>query len=1344
MAAWVFDRPISWRETWVLLIMGFGLHIFRALFLRFMRFLSSQIVKQEDSSYENAHMRVSIHPRSRYSQWKKRWTDKLHGSHNSRILVGVQDNFKYVLLFSRVFLSIISTICNFIVITIFFIGIEQRSMSLAMGVLNIVAGVLLSLNFILRSFLDRDFANQSTLDMLLSTNDLVDALTMPSIFASGVGLVSYGNLNYIRIHFMKQDIKRILFGKKATRSRNLQSTPDLHKYLILFFVDIFALVLILACSMVLLERLFEQTGSAPLVTDPNVGIPWNYVTSYYFSVVTIATVGYGDMSPGTYLGRLVVMLMITTFLYYMGNKLASLIPVLGASASFGEKPFKENLANKHVIVTGTIRADDLAMFLKTFYSDYALESARVVLLAESLSMERSDYARILQNAWYDGRVQFVKGNPTNRDDYRRAKLKAAAAVFVFSHPDHPDPIQADIFHANVISGVRSVAPWVPIFAMFLRDEVAQFLEDSLFKSAGIPGNQEMDRAKATADQGFSLEKIVPKRLMECFRAMRPMPESSGRLGGCGELVGSQYLMTGLLSQNVRVPGCYTVIAGLVNSVYAPMPSLEDGFAFVDPALLRAAWRREYLRGAESSFHLWRVPEVVSTPVAYERLLKSAFKKLMVIVLARFRSGARASHDEVAESHAEDASVDDTRMEMLRMGSLVKGGDFLLIIAHPDHAKLLDSRTEAFVQELGQSVNAAVDAAAAASMSTVSSFPAYRSSPRKHFQKSLKFVDLLHASKGDDATAAARESVSIASTIFDKTGLKGHIVIVAESQSETFLIYRLISLLLRNLVHERGAEDTIVVLIPGLSRTRARLLSALSPNVKVLEGSADNLEDLYSTGVESASAFLAIGLGTHYFPNGSDAFCVRQTLKRTFRSCTIYNGSILLRPNANVFFCTNLGESRELISVAQAYPRRMGVRLGHTARGLDYASDGEGDMEQHKANDVPREPFSKSEFGNVEDPTPRHVMSGKAFQMAGVVPLEDVMGVVENVKDDFAALKGKNLFIREIDPMIAHRNYAGGELVSSGILASLLCREFHIPGISEYVMRLAGVYDDELASPLQSLTVPEGFDGKSFRELFDALIDVGVIPIALVRSGLVPVFEGLEPGNTMPYIYTNPMPDTSLSKFDGVIVLRYIDQMPDLASFYAEDSDLKDHVQMVGRTENVGSRTATSPAQADPEARVERMDEEDVLQDEPHKVQEYEKDADEVNHRLEPAFVPEATPVSCQKSPVVASEGDVDGVELHHQNGSYEIPDVAYPSNSAAAAGFPTPEQAIPDAVNVSERQPSMPAESIEPAFRADDHVLSKDPNDVHEPESAAPATRPESPVAAATLAGRASVQFHLA
>lgn len=37
---------------------------------------------------------------------------------------------------------------------------------------------------------------------------------------------------------------------------------------------------------------------------------WSYLNSYYFSVVTLATVGYGDLTPTTSLGRFVATIYI--------------------------------------------------------------------------------------------------------------------------------------------------------------------------------------------------------------------------------------------------------------------------------------------------------------------------------------------------------------------------------------------------------------------------------------------------------------------------------------------------------------------------------------------------------------------------------------------------------------------------------------------------------------------------------------------------------------------------------------------------------------------------------------------------------------------------------------------------------------------------------------------------------------------------------------------------------------------------------------------------------------------------------------------------------------------------
>lgn len=71
-----------------------------------------------------------------------------------------------------------------------------------------------------------------------------------------------------------------------------------------------------------------------------------------------------------------------------------------------------------------------------------------------------------------------------------------------------------------------------------------------------------------------------------------------------------------------------------------------------------------------------------------------------------------------------------------------------------------------------------------------------------------------------------------------------------------------------------------------------------------------------------------------------------------------------------------------------------------------------------------------------------------------------------------------------------------------------------------------------SSYLCYVNLPQGFVGQRFESLYEQMASIGTIPIGLFRA---PIAEDAW-GNTLPFVYTNPLPSVILRESDLVYVL----------------------------------------------------------------------------------------------------------------------------------------------------------------------------------------------------------------
>lgn len=119
-------------------------------------------------------------------------------------------------------------------------------------------------------------------------------------------------------------------------------------------------------------------------------------------------------------------------------------------------------------------------------------------------------------------------------------------------------------------------------------------------------------------------------------------------------------------------------------------------------------------------------------------------------------------------------------------------------------------------------------------------------------------------------------------------------------------------------------------------------------------------------------------------------------------------------------------------------------------------------------------------------------------------------------------------------------YAAGEVYVSAIIDTLTCQSYynpHIVTILQQILKGANVPDSDvmMANPdlcqsnLWQISVPEECINKTFEQLFLYFLEKDLICLGLYR------LKGTT-DNDLPYVYTNPSPDTHITYRDKVFVL----------------------------------------------------------------------------------------------------------------------------------------------------------------------------------------------------------------
>ena len=172
------------------------------------------------------------------------------------------------------------------------------------------------------------------------------------------------------------------------------------------------------------------------------GQQFSFDTALYFILITITTVGYGDVVPSTTLSRISVGLFFIGAVVFFTMQTSELSDLIKQGNQYS-KPFKKK-SNRHVILTAQSFNDlKLLRFLREFYhKDHELpDNMKVVIISKD--KPSNDVQQVI--SMYEEQIHLIVGNIFNERTLEKAAIKDAEAAFILSNQYDNCSLKADSF-----------------------------------------------------------------------------------------------------------------------------------------------------------------------------------------------------------------------------------------------------------------------------------------------------------------------------------------------------------------------------------------------------------------------------------------------------------------------------------------------------------------------------------------------------------------------------------------------------------------------------------------------------------------------------------------------------------------------------------------------------------------------------------------------------------------------------------------------------------------------------------------------------------------------------------
>ena len=280
------------------------------------------------------------------------------------------------------------------------------------------------------------FMAEQKIKYVFSFFSMVDLLTIVSVYSTSTVNSTPTCPEFTEIDDFESGLFYVLCGLGTTRilralriRKQIEFVEDeVQRFLYNMLLDITVMILFNSAVMQYLER----------------HIVFFYFNDWmYYTVITITTVGYGDMSPSSHLGRIYCMAMVLFAIITVPKSTNELIEKIKNESIYHRASYRpKSKAMYHILICGDLKSSHIYEFFEElFHVDHDTKNLHAVILQPEYP--NLDFINVMKDKVLGNHITYLEGNPLKNTDLQRAMASAARAIFIMTNNFSPRPDDVD-------------------------------------------------------------------------------------------------------------------------------------------------------------------------------------------------------------------------------------------------------------------------------------------------------------------------------------------------------------------------------------------------------------------------------------------------------------------------------------------------------------------------------------------------------------------------------------------------------------------------------------------------------------------------------------------------------------------------------------------------------------------------------------------------------------------------------------------------------------------------------------------------------------------------------------